>query len=198
MGSLLDALGAVVIGGLFLVAMFNALSNVQAVGYNTNIQTTLNEISERVISGTIDDDTGEIIPGISNGYLSKVGAGIDSLAVLLATDSTFQFRIKDSVSASIDEILIYKENDSLKLMRNGSMEFGPFELSQNFNSLKFTYYDEENDSISFPIATQSSRDDIRSVRIDIEFFANTYRGDIDKRSINNKIVLWQYFKNLYL
>ena len=195
MGSLLDALGAVVIGGLFLVAMFNALSNVQAVGYNTNIQTTLNEISERVISGTIDDDTGETIPGISNGYLSKVGAGIDSLAVLLATDSTFQFRIKDSVSASIDTILIYKENDSLKLMRNGSMEFGPFELSQNSDNLKFTYYDVNENEIT---STQDSLSYIRSVRIDIEFFANTYRGDSDKRVINNKIVLWQYFKNLYL
>ncbi len=195
MGSLLDALGAVVIGGLFLIAMFNALSNVQAVGYNTNMQTTLNEISERVISGTIDDDTGETIPGISNGYLSKVGAGIDSLAVLLATDSTFQFRIKDSVSASIDIILIYKENDSLKLTRNGSMEFGPFELSQNSNNLKFTYYDVNENEITSP---QDSLSYIRSVRIDIEFFANTYRGDIDKRAINNKIVLWQYFKNLYL
>ncbi|MCK4654148.1 MAG: hypothetical protein KAU01_06860, partial [Candidatus Cloacimonetes bacterium] len=69
MSSILDVIGSVLIGGLILLTIFNALSNVQVFSYNTQLQISLNKMSEDLITGR--KVNGEDYPGLTR-YLSKV------------------------------------------------------------------------------------------------------------------------------
>lgn len=198
MSSILDVIGSVLIGGLILLTIFNALSNVQVFSYNTQLQISLNKMSEDLITGR--KVNGEDYPGLTR-YLSKVGAGVPTgtTAILEATSNSFRFFGQMSVSSSIRMIYIVQESQTSEgypiYVYNSDMstsELGPFWLA---DSLNLTYYDVNNTIITLP---NSNRDLIRSIKVDLIFFYDTLHPDIDKRIIRHRIVFWRYFKNLYL
>ena len=191
MGSLLDAIGAAVIGSLLLISMFNAIFNVQAIGQNIKMLVTLYDVSDKVTS-------------VIESYLSKVGLDVDTTSAIIgaAAPDSFKFLGKMSLDTllAVDTFLIV-DGDSipdkgypLRLLRNDSLKLGPFYLS---DTLKFTYYTGNDDSLAFPIA-QVYRDSIRYVKVEMEFSFDRFSTDPEKRKIRHRITFWKYFKNLYL
>lgn len=183
MGSLLDAVGALVIGGMFLVTMFTAQFNVRSIGSDSNMELTLIEMSEKVVDNV-------------NSYLSKVGLGVvgtDKISV--ASPNSFEFKGKDNILDPTYTILVVQEayDDAekgypFKIYRNGSLELGPFYLA---DSLRITYYDID-EVITY------TRENIRSIKVEMEFTYDIYSSGVRNKKIRNKITFWKYFDNLYI
>lgn len=179
--SLLDAIGATIIGGMLLLTMINAIHHTQAIGINIEMHVNLFDISDNTVS-------------IIESYLSKVGFGVDTTAIIAATPDSFQFRAKMSLDDYTFSTLSVVQGDNtdkgypLQIKRDGVTVLGPFYLS---DSLRFTYYDADGD-------TTSVLANIRSVKSEMEFFYEAFRGDLDKRQLKHRITFWKYFKNLYL
>ena len=191
MSSLLDAIGALAIGGLFLVTMFTTLFNVQVTGQNIGLQVNLNQCAQ-VICRELDL------------YLGKVGVDVSGPDILEAEPQSFEFRSKWSITA---DTTTTTEN-TVKIAIGDSMPCGfPIEVTQNdtlipgsdialwLKSLNFTYYNEDDRIILTPL---DSLNHIRSVKVDMEFFHEGSSVGTGARNINTKIVFWKYFKNLYL
>jgi len=180
MSSILDVLGAMITGSIILLMMFSALFNIQVISYNTQLQISLSQMSEDLITGRkIGNDH---YLGLES-FLSRVGAGVpDSLAIIEATSTSFKFLGRSNTSSAISSPLYVYKDDMVNHIS------GPFWLA---DPLSLTYYD-ENENPTLNIA------DIRSIKVDITFLYNTYRSDIDKKLIKHNIVFWKYFKNLYL
>ncbi len=190
----LESIGALIIGGIFLVMIFNAYSNVNVMSHNINMQVTANQISESVSSllGSV--------------YLSKVGAGVDTsaVAITLAKKRRFKFLGKINPDDETDsEIFIYQSgyNETyggyaLRVKINGSVDAGPFWMS---TKIVFKYYDvNENQFTYSELNNAANRDLVRSVRIQFELFQNPLSLDGQPAEIKQKMVFWKYFKNLYL
>ena len=191
MGSLLDAIGALAIGGLFLVTMFTTLFNVQVTGQDIGLQVNLNQCAQ-VVCKELDR------------YLGKVGVNISGSDILVAEPDSFKFRSKWSITADTTT----STENIVKIAMGDSMTCGyPMEVTENdtlilgtdialwLKSLNFTYYNEDDRIILTPI---DSLDHIRSVKVDMEFFHEGSSVGPGARNINTKIILWKYFKNLYL
>ena len=169
MYSILNIIGSALISGLILLTIFSSLSNVQVFSYNTQLQISLNKMSEDLITGR--KVNGIDYPGLTR-YLSKVGAGVPTgtSAILEATSNSFRFLGQMSVSSSINTIYIVQESQTSKgypiYVYNNDMttsELGPFWLA---DSLNLTYYDVNNAIITSP---NSNRDLIRSIKVDLIF-----------------------------
>ena len=200
MASLLDVIGAAIVGSLVLLMMFTALFNMQVINYNTQIQSNLSQMAEDLITGRTVGTANYL--GLET-YLSKVGAGVPETTdpITEATSISFKFLGKVNSTSSISTFYLIQEaltGNGYPLyvyqddMSTGNHILGPFWLA---DSLEISYYDVSNNLISSP---DSNRDLIRSAEINLLFFHNTHIPDIDKRSISHNIVLWKYFKNLYL
>lgn len=182
MVSLLEAIGATIIGGIFILTMITSIINIQAVGVNTSQQIGLVKISEDVVS-------------VIESYLSVVGAGVADSAIISTQDTLFTYSYADSVGGSRHIVNIEQENingeKQLSVYVDGSVTpaLGPFELSDF--GIQFTYYDVDD----IPNPADSL---VRYVQMIMEFEYDTYRDDIDKRFIRHRIQIWKYFKNLYL
>ncbi|MDP8202212.1 MAG: hypothetical protein P9M11_08730 [Candidatus Tenebribacter burtonii] len=190
MSSILDVLGAMITGSIILLMMFSALFNIQVISYNTQLQISLSQMSEDLITGRkIGNDH---YLGLES-FLSRVGAGVpDSLAIIEATSTSFKFLGRSNTSSAISTYYFVQKAASspLYVYKDDMVNHisGPFWLA---DPLSLTYYD-ENENPTLNIA------DIRSIKVDITFLYNTYRSDIDKKLIKHNIVFWKYFKNLYL
>ena len=190
MGSLLDAIGALSIGGLLLITMFNALFNVQSMGFNADMYTTLNKISE------------DATYVISARYLSILGAGVStSAAIDSAKTDVFQFKgiLDGSVRTICMKTLTHDPDKGYPLIVNvdGSLEFGPFYIDED---AIFTFLDDSNSAISFVggAVPAVSLPDIRAVEVDLTFFKEDIYQDDDKPDLFYKMVFWKYFKNMYI
>ena len=201
MASILDVIGAAIVGSLVLLMMFTSLFNMQVINYNTQIQTNLSQMSEDLITGRTVGNVNYL--GLET-YLSKVGAGVPETTdpIIEATSYSFKFLGKVNSTSSIystfhfvqesltsDGYPLYVYQDD---MSSGNHILGPFWLA---DSLDITYYDMNNLKI---ISPDSNHDSIRSAKVSLSFFYNTHRPDIDKKLLRHNIVLWKYFKNLYL
>ena len=196
MSSILDVLGAAIVGSMVLLMIFSALFNIQVISHNTQLQISLSQMSEDLITGRKIGSDYHL--GLES-FLSRVGAGVpDTTAIIEATRNSFKFiwfnPIIDAVSTyyfvqedsvSTDGYPLYFYIDDMT-----NPVSGPFWLA---DSLKITYYDESHND-----PTNPNHSDIRSIKVELPFFYNTYRADIDKKLIRHNIVFWKYFKNLYL
>lgn len=197
MASMIDVVGATIAGIMVLALIVTSLFNIQALNYNTQIQLNLSEMAEDLITGkTIGSDN---YLGLET-YLSKVGAGVpDTLAIIEATSISFKFLGKINSTSAVSTFYLVQESETsdgfpLYFYQDDMSNpiFGPFWLA---DSLDITYFDISDNAVADP---NSNHDLIRSAEIDLNFFFNTYQPDIDKRSIRHNIVVWKYFKNLYL
>ncbi|MBN2017518.1 MAG: hypothetical protein JW794_05255 [Candidatus Cloacimonetes bacterium] len=180
--TVLEAIGATIIGGIFILTMVACIINIHAIGVNTSQQIELVEISEDVVS-------------VVETYLSLVGAGVADSAVIAAQDTLFTYSYADSVGGTRHLVNMGQENvagsKQLSVYVDGNPDpiLGPFGLSDY--GVQFIYYD-VNDN---PNPADSL---VRYVQMTMEFEYDTYRDDIDKRYIRHRIQIWKYFKNLYL
>jgi len=189
MGSMINVIGATAIGAMFLLTVLGGIFNAQAIAYNAQMQVTLTQISENVT---------EIL---NTYYLSRVGLGVYSNdGITYASSDSLEFNsCLDGDTEYI--VLITKDaNDDLVVYRNGTLRFGPFNLSSNTDNLKFTYfkYDSATGGDTEVASPNANRDDILSVEVDIEFQYQTYKMETGVDYVRHKIKFWSYFKNLYL
>ena len=196
MNAIFDALGATIAGGLILLMIFSAMTNIQVISLNMQQQSILNKMSEDLLSGRTVNNID--YPGLGF-YLSKVGAGVSSNSILEALSNSFKFQgqlspfsgistfqIKSGTAVNgVFPLYVYVNNMSTPVL-------GPFWLAE---SLNITYYDVNNTEIVNP---NSNRSAIRSARFYFNFTMTTTRPDIDKRLVRYPMVYWKYFKNLYL
>ena len=202
MSSLLDVLGAAITGSVVLLMMFSALFNIQVISHNTELQISLSQMSEDLITGRTVGSTNYL--GLET-YLSKVGAGVPSTTdpIIEATSNSFKFLGRKIPSSAISTYYFVQEDSTSNGyplyvykddMTIGNQILGPFWMA---DSLVISYYDVNDNIIASPVPV-INHDLIRSVEVNLTFFFNTYQPDIDKRLLKHNIVLWKYFKNLYL
>ncbi len=198
MSSMLDVIGATIAGSVVLLMIFSALFNIQVISYNTQLQISLSQMSEDLITGRKVGGLDQ--PGLES-ILSKVGAGVPSATdpIIEATSNSFKFLGRTNLTSSISTFHFVQESQTsngfpLYVYQNDMSNpiSGPFWMA---DSLLISYYDVNNSIISSP---GSNHDLIRSVEVNLTFFYNTHQPDIDKRFIRHNIVFWKYFKNLYL
>lgn len=198
MASLLDVMGAAIVGSLVLLMMFTALFNMQVINYNTQIQTNLSQMSEDLITGKAIGNTNYL--GLET-FLSKVGAGVPETTdpIIEATSNSFKFLGKVNSTSSISTFHFTQEDSTssgypLYVYQDDMSNpiLGPFWLT---DSLEISYYDISNNPVPSPNTNHGS---IRSIQVSLHFFYDTHQPDIDKRILRHNIVLWKYFKNLYL
>ena len=198
MASILDVIGAAIVGSLVLLMMFTALFNMQVINFNTQVQVNLSQMSEDLITGRTVGSINYL--GLET-FLSKVGAGISGPMdpILEATSSSFKFRgqanstsglsifhfVQETLTSDGYPLYVYQNDMSNPIL-------GPFWLS---DSLDITYFDHNDHPVPSP---DTNHDLIRSARVSLTFFYSTHRPDIDKKLLRHNIVLWKYFKNLYL
>ncbi len=198
MSSLLDVLGATIAGSLVLLMIFGALSNMQVISYNTQLQISLTKMSEDLITGR---KVGNIDrPGLES-ILSKVGAGVPESTdpIIEATSNSFKFLGQTNPTSSISTFYFVQEDSTsngfpLYIYQNNMTNpiLGPFWMA---DTLAITYYDVDDNLITSPGTNHGL---IRSIEVSLTFFYDTHRPDIDKRFLRHSIVFWKYFKNLYL
>ena len=198
MSSILDVLGAAITGSMVLLMIFSALFNIQVISHNTQLQISLSQMSEDLITGRKIGN--EHYLGLES-FLSRVGAGIPETTdpILEATSNSFKFLGRSNPSSAISTFYFVQESETtdgyplyfyIDDMTNHVS--GPFWMAA---ALTISYYDQSNNLI---ISPDLSHADIRSIKAELPFFYNTFRADIDKKHIKHNIVFWKYFKNLYL
>ncbi|MEA2095922.1 MAG: hypothetical protein U9P73_04415 [Candidatus Cloacimonadota bacterium] len=198
MSSLLDVLGATVVGSMVLLMIFTSLFNMQVINYNTQLQIGLTKMSEDLITGR---KTGNIDqPGIES-ILSKVGAGVSTSTdpIIEATSISFKFLGQINPTSSVSTFYFVQESGTsegfpLYVYQNDMSNpiIGPFWMA---DTLDITYIDMNDNVVNTP---DSNHDLIRAIEVNLTFFYDTYQPDIDKRLVRHNIVFWKYFKNLYL
>lgn len=198
MGSMLDVIGATVIGAVFILAMVTAVYNVQIITYNSNMMLTNTEITDRVVTA------------LDSLYIPKAGLGVTNGSTIKdASERSFKF--KGMIEGSIvDTILIRREgtqgNYTLNIYKElpgGSLsqQLGPFALTDDDRNLKFTYYKYADTGSGLePTVISGSADwqSIRLVQIDIDLQQTMVRNDIDPRTLHNHVRTWVYLKSLFI
>ncbi|MCF7859005.1 MAG: hypothetical protein K9N07_06725 [Candidatus Cloacimonetes bacterium] len=198
MSSLLDVIGATIAGSMVLLMILSSLLNMQVISHNTELQFGLTKMSEDLITGR---KVGTVsYPGVES-ILSKVGSGVASSTdpIIEATAISFKFLGQSNPSSAVSTFHFVQKTGTqqgfpLYVYQNDMTNpiLGPFWMA---DSLEITYLDKDNIKLLSP---NSDHDLIRAIQVNLTFFYNTYRPDIDKRLIRHKIVFWKYFKNLYL
>ncbi|KQC07593.1 MAG: hypothetical protein APR54_00760 [Candidatus Cloacimonas sp. SDB] len=192
MSALIDAIGALIIGGLLLLIMVNTLFNIQAQSVDIEQQLILSQVSENIAR-------------IISGYLSLAGAGeggavLDSTGIhrlrYIANDTTFTSTLKtfDIVQGDSTQF-----GFPLEVYVDGNRELGPFFLSE---AMEITYFDENDNEITLTNGFVTNPDIVRYIRLEFEFFYDAFSPpDIPgwlRDDPKNRIVLWRYFINTYL
>jgi len=192
MSSLIDAIGALIIGGLLLLIMINTLFNIQAQSVDIEQQLILSQVSENIAR-------------IISGYLSLAGAGeggavLDSTGIhrlrYIANDTTFTSTLKTFDIVQGDST---QSGFPLEVYVDGNRELGPFFLSE---AMEITYFDENDNEIALTNGFVPNPDIVRYIRLEFEFFYDAFSPpDIPgwlRDDPKNRIVLWRYFINTYL
>lgn len=199
MGSMLDVIGALVIGGMFIITMMTSIFKIQQLSYNSNMLTTLNKTSE-LVTRVIDYE-----------YLARLGNGLKDKSSIIteANDTTFTFRYKKA-TAIIPVSMQLRTHTTISNIYNfgvyvnssATPSLGTFllEAKNTGTGAKksiFTYYNENDARIMTP---NDSLQYIRSMRLSLYF---VYEGrltgagvGVDKR-YRNQIYLWKYFNNMW-
>lgn len=192
MARMIIIIASTAIGAMFLLTVLSGIFNAQAIAFNAKMQVTLAQVSEDVI---------EILDTY---YLSRVGLGVPGDKIISALDNTFIFEscLDDDIGDDTQyTISITKDaNGNLVVYREGVLDFGPFELSDSADNLKFTYYkyDSTTGGDIEVASPDSNKEDILSIEVDIEFEYQTYKIETGVDYVRHKVKFWSYFKNLYL
>jgi len=194
MSALIDAIGALVIGGLLLLIMINTLFNIHAQSVDIEQQLILSQISENIAR-------------IIGGYLSLAGAGESGSIIDSTGVHRLRFAANDTTFTSVLRTYDIVQGDStqfgfpLEVFVDGNRELGPFYLSEE---MQITYFDENDNNIVLTngLVPSVNLDDIRYIRLEFEFFFDAFSpADIPgwlRDDPKNHIVLWRYFINMYL
>lgn len=199
MQALLDAVGSVVVGGMVLVTIITALSNVQAYSYNINIQLTLNKISESITS-VLDDRYLSSLATFSPTSSPPVSK---ENAILNASRTRLRFWGEIDGAISRIDIRVGAQDAQtgwwpLTVEIEGNLDFGEFFISQQN---VFTYFDENSNQMAFSGNTipGSQTDKIHSVKLDLAYVLTGMADNSGvSQNIHNKIIFWKFFKNLYI
>ena len=198
MNALLDAIGAVAVGGMILLSVMSGMYNIQVYSHNTKLQSTITTTSE-IAATALQDRYLSALGLIPSGLLSSIGP--DSL-IVAATTKTLQFYAEIDGAVQLVSIQQGTINGAgmypLTVQVGGNMDFGPYNTSIEHI---FNFFDENNNAIAFVSNSipAGNLDDIRSVRVDISFaLQGLSQLTGGNRNLMNKIVFWQYFKNIYL
>ena len=198
MNALLDAMGATIIGAMFMLTIMTSLFTIQALSANYQRQITLVDQTERVTSI------------LDYYYLSAVGAGLLGAPIVIteATPTSFIFNGELDNTISIIELSRGAFDDTLgtyplSVLVDNIVNYGPIWLSSSqdgtLDGLNITYYDEGESIISYTsLASQTQRNEVRSIMVELNFFYETYRSDIRATDNSHRITFWKYFTNLYL
>ena len=199
MTALLDAVGAVAVGGMILLSLISGMYNIQVYSYNTKMQATLTTTSE-IASAALQD---RYLSALGLVPTSLIGIADPDSMIISASRKTLQFYAEIDGSIQIVTIQQGAQNTTtslypLEVQLGANTDFGSFATSvENI----FTFYDENNAIIHFASNSipNGHLDDIRSVKVEISFalrgLAQITGGN---RNLMNKIVFWQFFKNQYL
>ena len=190
MHSFLDAIAAVLVGGIVLLTVLTAITNIQEHAYNTTMQVTVNQISEHVST-------------VLQKYLSAVGLNVDSAtAIVHARKKSFRFR--GEYNDIIHEFLIEQGTQDtttgwwpLSIKSDGITIMGNFYTEEE---VKYSYYDIDGNKIAFvgnSIAA-GNLPNIRSIRCEQSFVHPGWIYGGQTTTIRNRIVFWKFFKNMYL
>jgi hypothetical protein len=198
MNALLDAIGAVAVGGMILLSVMSGMYNIQVYSHNTKLQSTLTSTSE-IAATAMQDRYLSALGLIPSGILASIDP--DSL-IVAASRKTFQFYAEIDGSVQLISIQQGTINGAgmypLTAQVGGNLDFGPFNTSvENI----FHFFDENNNAINFASNSipNGQIKNIRSVRVDISFaLQGLSQLTGGNRNLMNKIVFWQYFKNIYL
>ncbi len=198
MNALLDAIGAVAVGGMILLSVMSGMYNIQVYSHNTKLQSVLTTTSE-IAATALQDRYLSALGLIPSGLISSINP--DTL-IVSATSKTLQFYAEIDGSVQLIAVQQGAINGAgmypLTVQVGGSLDYGPFNTSVEH---VFNYFDENNNSIGFVsnAIPSGQRDDIRSVRVNISFaLQGLSQLTGGNRNLMNSIVFWQYFKNIYL
>ncbi|MCK4955986.1 MAG: hypothetical protein KAS49_00010 [Candidatus Cloacimonetes bacterium] len=198
MNALLDTLGATIIGAMFMLTVLTSMHSIQAMSHNTHLAITLVNITEKV-SALLDYH-----------YLSAVGTGLSPGSSVITEATATKIAFTGELNGTLRTIEFIREDfdNTLKgypiiVEVDNVADYGPFYSSNSndgsLSGMNITYYN--SNDVEIPIAelnTQINRNDIRSIRVEMELFYNTYRRDLQAIDIKHRITFWKYFTNLYL
>lgn len=188
MQSLLDIIGATIIGGMLLVTMFMALVTIQE--NNMMLKGEMQIINNlEYISNLID-----------NYYMDKIGyelpAGIASFTAANPHEINFNTKIDDG-DENIYLVEIYTSSEDtdygypLWIVVNGGSNVGPIWLSE---PIGFSYFNIAGTEISSAaLQTSGGRGTIRSVEIELSVYQGEYNTD---RMRARTLIIKKYFPNL--
>jgi len=196
--TLLDVTLSVITGMIVILTIIFSILNVNQMNYNLETMLTLHK------HGTITLYWLEM-------YLETAGRNLSSTESVfnVATENSMRFNYKenfyDSDSQYYEINYVTTGVGRIEVSKNGgAVEYQTFPATLDMsppptNALQpiFTYFDEEEHVIPFPINTQDALDSIRSVRVDLIFSAPGWGKD-DDLTVYYPITFWKYFKNIYI
>jgi len=187
MASLLDVLGATVIGG-FVIFMLIQL--------NARIMTS----SSDLLAGTITQRNAAISAQIIEHYVYKVGYKSTSNKISIADSNKIKFHGDIDNDSVVDTVEFYSDTQNDLDETENPNDFGLYRKENNGAALitavvsqfKLTYYDSLGKKLNYALlSNQSIRDKIRSIGFLIEFESpfpvdSSYQGVSWKRTITPK------------
>jgi hypothetical protein len=188
MQSLLDIIGATIIGGMLLVTMFTSLITIQE--NNMMLKGEMQIINDlEYISNMID-----------NYYMEKIGyelpGGVEAFPLAESDEINFNTKIDDGDN-TIYLVKIFTGNEDadygypLWIQVSGGTNIGPVWLSE---PMEFRYYNVNGTELSTgALLTAAGRATIRSVEIVISVFHGEYNTDSMRA---RTLVFKKYFPNL--
>ncbi|MDP8322574.1 MAG: hypothetical protein RAO94_09520 [Candidatus Stygibacter australis] len=188
MQSLLDIIGATIIGGLLMVTMFTSMITIQE--NNMILKGEMQIITElEYISNMIDDY-----------YMDKIGYELPSTteAFPVADQNEVWFNAKlDDGDNNIYLVKISTSGEVLpygypmNIVVTGLPDVGPIYLADN---LVFAYFDVSGNEIdSATLASEPGRATIRSIQIEMVVYQGEYNTDTMRA---RTLVFTKYFPNL--
>jgi len=194
MSALIDAIGALVIGGILILTMVNSIFNIHAQSVDIEQQLILSQISENIAK-------------IVTGYLSRAGAGETGSIMDSTGVHRLKFSASDSTYTSTLKTFDIIQGDStqfgypLEVYVDNVKELGPFYLSEE---MTITYFDGNNNVINLVngMVPSANLGNLRNMRLELEFFYDAFSPpdipSLTREEPKNRIVLWRYFINMYL
>jgi hypothetical protein len=193
MSALIDAIAALVIGGILLLVMVNSMFNIHSQSVDIEQQLILSQISENVAR-------------IIGGYLSLAGAGEEAI-ILPSGVHRLQFEASDTTFTSALKTYDIIQGDStnfgfpLEVFIDNNRVLGPFYLSE---PMEITYFDQNDNEITLVsgLVPSGQLGELRYMRMELEFFYDAFSPPDSpgwlRDDPKNRIVMWRYFINTYL
>lgn len=196
MYAILDAVGAVLAGGTILITLFTALLNIQGHAFNSTMQVTTNQMSERV-TNVLED------------YLSYVASGSDvdaATAITQAEIRSFSFtgKIQNSETSAHNYIIKQGTQDAtsgwwpIQIFQDGTQILGDIWGDEEF---EFLYFDGNGNQIPFIGFGQVHAADllkIRSISVEMSLVNRGWEQGNNSTDVHNKIIFWKFLKNMYM